>query len=314
MRHGGDPSGFSLPPDAWTRTGARPDDITPPTLQRSVGVARIRFKLAGGLTRMAEQAESGCLRVRSPRPEPGTARAAVLINTTGGLTDGDRIEVSAAWDAGTAAVVTTPAAERIYRSRGEPAHIATRLNVAANALALWLPQETILFDHGRLRRRTDVHIAEAGRLIACESLIFGRRAMGEVVRDGSLLDAWRIHYAGKLVFADTLKLDGDIEATLDRPAIANGAKAMATVILAGGATDEDLAAARKITGKLRSEAGVTRIGPVLVARILAKDGAAMRTDLTRLLQGLLGRIEIPAQDAGAAGEVTRLRLPRLWHF
>jgi len=309
MRHGGERIGPASPAEEVREGG-----VALQTLQRSHGTARIGFKFAGGMTRIAEMAEAGCLRVRSPRAEPNTARSAVLINTSGGLTDGDHLQISAIWAPNTCAAITSQAAERIYRSRGDCARIDCRLTVAETALALWLPQETILFDHGRLERRTEARVAEGGRLLACESLIFGRRAMGEEVRDGAILDAWRIRYAGRLVYADTFKISGDIEAKLERGAIADGAKAVATVLLVGEVSEALVDSARRLVRKPRARIGISRVGPVLIARILAKDGAAMRHDLAKLLDGLLGGLAIPAHDAAPRGSSMPLRLPRLWHF
>ena len=74
---------------------------------------------------------------RARRPAPGRRRAralsqarptgappeAVLLNTAGGLTGGDRIDVDVTLGAGTEATVTTAAAEKIYRARDGEAEI-----------------------------------------------------------------------------------------------------------------------------------------------------------------------------------------------
>jgi urease accessory protein len=236
----------------------------------------------------------------------------VTINTSGGLTDGDEIQMFATWGPGTLAAVTSQTAERIYRARTdvphvEPARIATTLSVAHGATGLWLPQETILFDGGHYRRQISADIAEAGTLLACESLIIGRRAMGERVTSGSVHDSWRVRYVGRLVLADALRLDGDMEALLDRPAIGRGGRAMATVILAGAASEACLNPAREIVDQIGAGAGVSRIGPVIIARLLATDGATLRKDLTAVLAGLLAAM-------GRANPAGLLALPRLWHF
>ncbi|MFP4538229.1 MAG: urease accessory protein UreD [Dichotomicrobium sp.] len=278
-------------------------------LQRSVGAARVCFKRRGARTVLADAYQSGCCKLRFPAPHSGVAPEAVLLNTAGGLTDGDRIATEARWRAGTRASVTTQAAERIYRSRGAPARIANDIAVEDGAAALWLPQETILFDGARLSRRLTADIAAGGRLLACESTVFGRAAMGETVTHGLLNDAWRVRYAGRLVFADGFRLEGDMRDLLARPAVAGGAAAVATVIYVGDDTEAIGDPLREMLSACDSLAGCSVIGPVLVARLLGANGAALRRDLVAVLQGLLRLLNghKDNEDMTAAAD-----LPRVW--
>ncbi len=275
-------------------------------LQRSTGSARVSFKARDGVTVLEDVHQSGCCKLRFPRPEPGRCPEAVLLNTAGGLTDGDRVCVEATWKSGTRATVTTQAAERIYKSRGGPAHIGNTLDVEAGATALWLPQETILFDRGRFERRLEASVAETGRLLACESIIFGRAAMGEIIASGALFDAWRVRYGGRLVFADGLRLEGAMQETLARPAVAGGARAAATVIYVTADAEAMLEPVRATLGQAASLSGCSVIGPVLVARLLAPSGAVLRRDLVRLLQALLTLIDDTDKRLRPAA------LPRVW--
>ncbi len=290
------------------RAGEGAGDAASISLQRSVGAARIAFKRRGTHTVLGDVYQGGCCKVRFPRAEPDSDPEAVLINTAGGLTDGDVIETSALWGEGTRAVVTTQAAERIYRSRGADAYIANHLVVETAATALWLPQETILFDGGRLNRRLEATIAEDGRLIACEATIFGRHAMGETIRTGAIQDIWRVRHGGKLVFADGFHLSGDMEQILGRPGIADGAAAIATVIHVGHADDMLLDELRAVSDGLPVKAACSQLGSVIVGRLLAPSGATLRFGLIGLLNVLLNRAE--------PDEELRQRdcaLPRVWN-
>jgi urease accessory protein len=294
--------------------------IVTPRLQRSCGAGRISFKLLdrpnGARTVLDDLEQSGCIRLRMPRAEPRVAPSAVLINTAGGLADGDVIRLAAAWAPDTLAAITSQAAERIYRAREDqldiqPASIETTLCVGAGATGVWLPQETILFDGGRYRRRIAVDVALGGRLLACESLIFGRRAMGERVTSGFVHDGWRVRHAGRLVLADALRLDGDFETLLDRPGVGRGARALATVLLVGEGAEACLEPARGTIAAIGATAGVSLVGPVLVVRLLAADGADLRRDLTRILDGLLQTMACTFPQGHAGSD---LALPRSWHF
>ena len=284
-------------------------------LQRSKGTGRISFKSIGGpddqRTVLDDLEQSGCIRLRMPRAEPRVAPSAVLINTAGGLTDGDAITLAATWAPGTLAAITSQAAERIYRARLEPAEITTQLCVGAGATGLWLPQETILFDGGRYRRRVSIDVADGGCLLACESLIIGRRAMGEHVTSGFVHDGWRVLHGGRLVLADALRMEGNMEGLLDRPGVGNGARALATVLLVGRGAEAGLEPVRATIERSGAMAGASLVGPVLVLRLLAADGAVLRRDLTALLDGVLQTMarSFPSEHAGG-----HLALPRLWHF
>lgn len=275
---------IAVPPPAAAQRRAM--SRAPLPLQRSQGTARIAFKLSNGGTALDELFQAGCCKLRLPTPEPGRCPEAILINTAGGLTDGDSIEMHAHWRRGTTAALTSQAAERIYRSRGQPARIVTALHVEADASALWLPQETILFDGSRCERRIDIDMAPGAELLACESVVFGRTAMREQVRTGWLRDAWNLRRDGRLVFADTLRLGGDMHALLARPAVAAGAHALATVLMVTKHVTQALAIMRAALGAAVC-AGASAIGSLLVARLLGSTGAALKRDLIALLERLL---------------------------
>jgi urease accessory protein len=94
----------------------------------------------------------------------------------------------------------------------------------------WLPQETILFDNARLDRQLEAAIAEDARLTLIEAVVFGREARAERIVDGLFIDRWRIRRGQRLVYADTLRLDGPIADLLQKPSVGNGARAFATLV------------------------------------------------------------------------------------
>ena len=296
--------GTSFPPvPAMAAAISELPETSPPRAQRSAGTARIAFKRRGTKTVIDDLFQSGCMKARFPRVF-GDGAEAVLINTSGGLTGGDRIGSEVTWGAGTFASVTSQAAERVYKASADVAEVATQLSVADDALGLWLPQETIFFDGGAIRRTTRADVAEGGRLLATESLVFGRKAMGEVVGTGLVSDGWRIRFAGKLVFADRFAIDGPIGATLRRPAVAGGGLAIATLLYVGADAEARLRTWRELTAGLSSAAACSRIGPVLVARLVGETGDRLRRDLQFLLTEVLASFA----DSDAGG----LALPRVW--
>jgi urease accessory protein len=242
----------------------------------------------GGRTRRQRVAEEGSLRIRLP-DVAGTESEAVILNTAGGIAGGDDFSVAVEVGAGAALAVTTAAAEKVYRAIDAPSCIDVRLSVARGGRLRWLPQETILFDGARLHRAIDTDVSEGGTLVVAELTILGRAAMHETVRQGRLIDRWRIRCGGRLIFADTLRLPGGFAELLARPAAGGGATAFATVVLVPG--DEALAArARACLAGCTSEAGVSAWNGIALIRLCAKDAALLRADLVSVLNELCGAL------------------------
>ena len=257
---------------------------------RARGVIAIGVEAVAGVTRRQTVREEGSLRVRFPGPMT-PALQAVIVNTAGGTAGGDRFEI--ACRAGEAAdlTVSTAAAEKMYRSGGRDAEIAIRLDVEAGSALAWLPQETIFFDDARLSRRIDVEMSGDASLLMAEAVVFGRSAMGEVVRTGSFVDRWRVRRGGKLVFAETIKLDGQISERLGESAVAKGNVALATVLIAPG-DESHVEAIRAKAGDFRGEVGISAWNGFAVTRLCAPDGAVLRHDLIAVLAAL-GRATLP---------------------
>ncbi len=255
-------------------------------LERARGVARIGFVADGDTTRLAENFQSGSAKARFPKPRVGQPPEVVLLNTAGGVTGGDHLTYAVSIGSRARAVATTQAAERIYRRNEGTAHIDSTLDVAEGASLDWLPQETILFDRSALRRTLTADVHPTGRLLAVESIVLGRTAMGETIRDATLADNWRIRRGGKLVFADGLRLTGDSVAILAGGATGGGAIALATLVLVAPDAEASVDVARAALTDAASEAGASAWNGMLVARLTARSGHVLRADLTRLIEAL----------------------------
>ena len=251
---------------------------------RASGHIVARVEAAGGVTRRRLIHEDGSLRVRFPHCEDA-ALEAVIVNTAGGMAGGDRFGISLAVGTGASLIAGTAAAEKVYRSDGPASEVALTLTVEDGAQLAWLPQETILFDRARLSRRIDIDLAASASLVVAEALVFGRAAMGETVEQGLLADRWRLRRGGRLVFAESVRLDGAIAERLACPAVAAGGIAIATVLVAPGG-EATLAAVRALEAQFAGEVGISAWNGIAVARLCAKDGAALRHDLVALLAAL----------------------------
>jgi urease accessory protein len=216
-------------PASLARSGGRAP-VSRNDHQRAVGTAEIGFVHRHGVTRIARLHQSGSIAVRLPHVEPDDVPQAIAVTTCGGLTGGDRIELQLVCEANAGALVTTQAAEKIYRSAGGEAVIEVGIEVGAGGALEWLPQETILFDGSRMRRTTEAALADDGRLLGIELVVFGRIARGERLRTGFVSDAWRVRRGGRLVWADVLRIDGSCAAMEGNPACLDGGGAVMTVL------------------------------------------------------------------------------------
>jgi urease accessory protein len=198
--------------------------------------------------------EEGPLRVRCPGPASAELEA-VIVNTAGGVAGGDRFTLGVTVEARARLVVTTAAAEKVYRTLAPEATIDVKLDVAAGGSLAWLPQEAI---------------------------VFGRSGMGEAVHGSFLFDRWRLRRGGRLMHAEALRLDGAVASRLAQPAVAKGGIAVATVLVVPG--DEGTAAGVRALGdRLRGEVGVSAWNGLAAVRLCAADGEALRHDLVAVL-------------------------------
>ena len=196
--------------------------------------------------------------------------------------------------AGSSLTLTTAAAEKVYRAQGPAAELSIALKAEAGAHLAWLPQETILFDRARITRRINIDLAVDASLLLCEIVVFGRTAMGERMQRGEFVDRWRLRRGGELIFAETVRLDGDIGEKLARPAIAKGGVAIGTALIVPG--DEAVVARiREASESFGGEVGISAWNGFAMARFCAQDAARLRADMMAVL-----------------GRASGVALPRLW--
>ena len=260
---------------------------------RAIGAISLAVRESGGIMRRSRLREEGSLRVRCPGPA-STELEAIIVNTAGGVAGGDRLKLDVSVERGARLVVTTAAAEKVYRTLEPAAAIEVTLCLGTGARLAWLPQETILFDRARLRRAIDIDLAADAQLLLAEAIVFGRGGMGETVKDGFLFDRWRLRRDGRLMHAEAMRLDGGVSARLAQGAVAKGGTAVATVLVVPGeeATADKV---RALGDQLRGEVGASAWNGLAIVRLCASDGQALRHDLIAVLGALRGTA-----------------LPRLW--
>lgn len=257
---------------------------------RVSGGLSIRVAASDGVSRIADLEERGGYRAKFPRISDSLD--AVSINTGGGLVGGDDVTFSLDIGRGAAMTFATQSAERVYRALSDAVRSTVQIQIAPQGTLHWLPQETILFDGAKLDRTITADVAADTTLLMCESVVFGREAMGETVKTGSFRDRWQINRNGQPVLLEAISLDGDLQSQLQRKATGNGARAIATVLYVASDADERRDGARDALAGARGRAAVSAWNGMLVGRFLAPSAAALRQDLTALLS-FLSRAPMP---------------------
>jgi len=226
---------------------------------------------------------------------------AVAVNTAGGIAGGDRLECSVTVLANASVTVTSQAAERVYRALSEPALIDTRLKVYGAARLAWLPQETIVFNGGRMRRNTDIEISPGAELLALEWLVLGRAARGEEIISGHIADGWQVKLDGRLIWADRFRVTDDAFPRTQSRALLADFKAIGTLIYFGPGAQARVQLMRELASELQCHCVTTVVSGLVIARLAARDAAELKASLREIL---LKFDRTPAQGP--------FRLPKMW--
>ena len=254
--------------------------VKPAIMQRAEG--RMALHMRGD--KIERLYQSGCGKVMLPKTY-GEMTEAVLLNTAGGITGGDKLDISVRAEGG-AVVATTQTAERLYRSSTEPAKIDITLSVDDAGILHWIPQETIVFEGAELDRTIRLDMSSDSRCLMAETIMLGRQAMGESVEQCHFTDQWRLYRDGALFHAEALRLTGKIAAQLAARAGANKARFLTTIIYAGADADMRMQALRPVIATVKSVAAASCWDDRIVIRLLTPHAPSGRLDVNLLLTSL----------------------------
>ena len=259
------------------------DGLTSPKLQRAHG--QIVLTLCGN--KLEELYQSGCAKLMLPKTY-GEMTEAVMLNTSGGITGGDRLNVKIQVENG-AVVATSQTAERLYRSITEPAKIEIRLRANNAATLYWLPQETIIFDGAELDRTVCLDMSADSKCLLAETIVMGREAMGDDIRVCHFTDNWRLYREGQLFHAESLRLTDRVAEIMAVPAGGNGARLLSTILYAGFDAEQMAGLLTSVVETCSSKCAMSCWNDRLVIRLMSPHPRFARADINELLCALGGQ-------------------------
>jgi len=249
-----------------------------------------------GKTVLAHRRHFGPLTVQRPfYPEGGVCHV-YLLHPPGGVVAGDCLTINIKAGTDSAALVTTPAAGKFYRSDGKLARQQVSLTVSSNATLEWLPQETIIYEGARVESELRLDLAAGARFIGWEILVLGRPAANEGFTTGEAGMNWQIFQAGELFYLERLMIDAQAFAANWG---LNGHSACGT-LFACPATAAQLEAVQQLIGESAGR-GVTLIDDMLICRALDTRADRLRDFFQHVWRTL--RPNVIQRDACA---------PRIW--
>lgn len=242
----------------------------------------LQFQRRGERTVVGKIQHEGPVYVQRPfYPEAGLCHT-YLLHPPGGLVGGDCVHINVYADADAEVLLTTPAATKFYRSRGQPAQQHLRLQLAAGACCEWLPQKTIVFDGALSVSATDIELQPGARLIAWETTCLGRPASQAPYQRGHHDQRLAVHCNGQLIYIERLHLHGNQDAYHALWGLMG--HAVTGLLLASPGNQAALTAARATITDYNNDGiyACTLISDLLLCRCLSNDAQSVRRWMTAL--------------------------------
>jgi urease accessory protein len=233
---------------------------------------RLRLQASGGRTVLAERQHEGPLVVQRAFYPEGPVCHLYLVHPPGGVAGGDHLSLQVEAGAGSQAVITTPAATKIYRSFGtRVSRVEQQLSIQ-DATLEWLPQETIVFRGAHTRLATRVNLAGRSRFIGWEILCLGRPASQEMFDTGSIALDFELSHDGRPKLVDRLRLAGGADALAAQWGWA-GASVLGTMLVYPAEAPQLALARQQVT---HPGLVATLVDGVLLLRLRADQGETVR--------------------------------------
>lgn len=172
---------------------------------------RLTYEASASRTVISQRDHVGPLVVQRPFYPEGSPCHTYILHPPGGVVAGDQLSIHIHTTSNAHALITTPAANKFYRSTGALAQIEQWLNVEDETTLEWLPQESIYFQACNVAASTRVQLAQKAKFIGWEITCLGTPAGGQHFDQGTLRQKFELWQADKPLFIDRALLQGGSE-------------------------------------------------------------------------------------------------------
>ena len=229
--------------------------------------------------------QSGCCKILNPNNYK-ESKELVLINTAGGITCNDNIEINATIH-NSELSICTQAAEKIYSGIGDPAKVEININVH-NSTLYWLPKELILFDNSKLRRNININLLDNSNLIFCETTIFGRKAMSEKIKNISFSDQWTIYKNSFINHFEAINIKGSFIDNFENNYTFANHTSLSTILIFGDIIHHLEPELRKVIKNIGNNyCEMTKFDNKIIIRCLADDNYDLKKTLNFIMKNII---------------------------
>ncbi|MGD2139131.1 MAG: urease accessory protein UreD [Burkholderiales bacterium] len=242
----------------------------------------LRFEADDERTWLSQRRHSGPLVVqRSFYPEDRKLCQMVIVHPPGGIAGGDELAVTVSARERAQVQLTTPGAGKWYRGFGRDARQSVQIDVGAGAMCEWLPQENIVFDGALARMSLEVELADDALFCGWEFTCLGRPHSQESFDSGMVRQRMSIRRQGRALFREQAFIDA-AKKQAAAPSMLGENCAYGSMVIAGKRVEEPAMGTARSVFENVTDAGVTCIGEVLIARWVGNNVQAGRELFTRL--------------------------------
>lgn len=241
---------------------------------------KLSFENRESRTILAHREHVGPLVVQKPFYPEGSVCHVYVIHPPGGVVGGDELFIGINNQEQAHTLITTPAANKFYRSAGAIAHLKQELKIKAGSCLEWLPQETILFDGSKADSTTLVQLEENAKFIGWEIICLGRPASGEQFTNGSFRQRIELWSQNKPLLIDRAMFEGGSDMLLAPWGLQN--YSVSATMIAYPATKQVLQLTRECANNEGILFAASLIDNVLVCRCLAQQAEAVKSNFMKV--------------------------------
>ncbi|MBK1987952.1 urease accessory protein UreD [Sphaerospermopsis aphanizomenoides BCCUSP55] len=226
------------------------------------------------------------LKIQRPfYPEGKEICHSIILHTAGGVVGGDKLTSQIHLQPHSQVLITTAAANKIYRSNGLQARQNINIQINAGAYLEYLPQETIIFNGAVYRQDVRIELDEKASFLGWEITRLGRTARGEKFVQGEMRSHTEIWRNNQPLWIDRQIIPGN-EQIFHSPHGLGGNPVIGTLVFIGVPISQEIIEQARSLITQSMFAGVTRLEYGLLCRYRGNSTSEVRKWFTNIWQML----------------------------